>query len=163
MSVSIKKLINDRQRAFHSGDVFQCRTLKYKVQTEIAVRKKEYYRTKVQHLKKDDCRQWWLVVNKLSGRSQKDTKLAFVKNGKLLSDLELGNNLNKFYISVNADIPPLDMTTLPTYLPAVDQVPYIEPYIIFLCEKLLAVDSSKTCGSDNIPGRRNLHTYSLNQ
>ena len=91
MSVSIKKLINDRQRAFHSGDIFQCRTLKYKVQTEIAVRKKEYYRTKVQHLKKDDCRKWWLIVNKLSGRSQKDTKLAIVKNGKLLSDLELGN------------------------------------------------------------------------
>ncbi len=53
MSVSIKKLINDRQRAFHSGDVLQWRTLKYKVQTEIAVRKKEYYITKVQHLKKD--------------------------------------------------------------------------------------------------------------
>ncbi len=43
------------------------------------------------------------------------------------------------------------MTTLPTYLPAVDQVPYIEPYEV--CEKLLAVDSSKTCGPDYIPGR----------
>jgi hypothetical protein len=116
------------------------------VQTEIAVRKN------ITELKYNILRKTWLVVNKLSGRSQKDTKLAFVKDGKLLSDLELANNLNKFYISVNADIPPLDMTTLPTYLPAVDQVPYIEPY-----------DSSKTCGSGNIPGRRNLHTYSLNQ
>ena len=43
------------------------------------------------------------------------------------------------------------MTTLPTYLPAVDKVPYIEPYEV--SEKLLAVDSSKTCGPDNIPGR----------
>ncbi len=59
--------------------------------------------------------------------SQKDTKLAFVKDGKLLSHLELANNLNKFYSSVNADIPPLHMTTLPTYLPAVHQVPYINP------------------------------------
>ena len=151
MSVSIKKLINDRQRAFHSGDVLQWRRLKYKVQTEIAVRKKEYYRTKVQHLKKDDCRKWWQVVNKLSGRSQKCTKLTFEKNGVLLSDLELANNLNKFYISVNADIPPLDITTLPAYLPAVDQVPYIEPHEV--CEKLLVVNSSKICGPDNIPGR----------
>ena len=151
MSVSIKKLINDRQRAFHSGDVLQWRTLKYKVQTEIAVRKKEYYRTKVQHLKKDDCRKWWQVVNKLSDRSQKCTKLTFEKDGELLSDLELANNLNKFYISVNADIPPLDITTLPAYLPAVDQVPYIEPHEV--CEKFLVVNSSKTCGPDNIPGR----------
>ena len=39
-------------RAFHSGDVLQWRILKYKVQTEIAVRKKKYYRTRVQHLRK---------------------------------------------------------------------------------------------------------------
>ena len=160
MSVSIKKLINDRQRAFHSGDVLQWRRLKYKVQTEIAVRKKEYYRTKVQHLKKDDCRKWWQVENKLSGRSQKCTKHTFEKDGVLLSDLELANNLNKFYISVNADIPPLDITTLPAYLPAVGQVPYIEPHEV--CEKLLVVNSSKTCGPDNIPGRL-LKEFSLNQ
>ena len=43
------------------------------------------------------------------------------------------------------------MTTLPTYLRAADQVSYIEPYEV--CEKLLAVNPSKTCGPDNIPGR----------
>ncbi len=34
------------------------------------------------------------------------------------------------------------------YLPAVDQVPYIEPHEV--CEKFLVVNSSKTCGPDNI-------------
>lgn len=81
MSVSIKKLINDRQKAFHSGNVLQWRTLKYKVQTEIALRKKEYYRNKVQHLKKDDCRKWWQVVNRMSGQSHKGTKFTFEKDG----------------------------------------------------------------------------------
>ena len=151
MSVSIKRLINERQRAFHSGLVPQWKTLKYKVQTEISLRKKEYYRNKVQHLRKDDCRKWWQIVNKMSGRSQRDGKLVFEKDGRLLSDLELADNLNKYYISTNMDIPPLDMTTLPTYLPAMDQVPYIEPYEV--CEKLVAVNPSKTCGPDNIPGR----------
>ena len=128
MSVSIKKLINDRQKAFHSGNILQCRTLKYKVQTEIALRKKEYYRNKVQHLKKDDCRKWWQVVNRMSGQSHKGTKFTFEKDGVLLWDLELANSLNTFYISVNADIPLLDITKLPAYLPAADQVPAIEPY-----------------------------------
>ena len=41
MSVSIKRLINERQRAFHSVVVPEWKTLKYKVQTEIALRKKE--------------------------------------------------------------------------------------------------------------------------
>ena len=104
MSVSIKRLINERQRAFHSGLVPQWKTLKYKVQTEISLRKKEYYRNKVQHLRKDDCRKWWQIVNKMSGRSQRDGKLVFEKDGRLLSDLELADNLNKYYISVNMDI-----------------------------------------------------------
>jgi hypothetical protein len=37
----------------------------------------------------------------MSGRSKKDTKLAFEKDDKLLSDLKLANSLNKVYISVN--------------------------------------------------------------
>ena len=151
MSVSIKRLINERQRAFHSGLVPQWKILKYKVQTEITLRKKEYCRNKVQHLRKDDCRKWWQIVSKMSGRSQRDGKFVFEKNGGLLSDLELVDHLNKYYISVNMDIPPLDMTTLPTYLPAVDQVPNIEPYKF--CEKMVAINPFKTCGPDNIPGR----------
>ena len=68
-----------------------------------------------------------------------------------LSDLALVDDLNKYYISVNMDIAPLDMTTLPTYLPALHQVPYIEPDEV--CEKMVAIKPFKTCGPDNIPGR----------
>ena len=71
----------------------------------------------------------------MSGQSHKGTKFTFEKDGVLLSDQELANSLNTFYISVNADIPPLDMTTLPAYLPSADQVPTIEPYEV--CKKLL--------------------------
>ena len=87
----------------------------------------------------------------MSGRSQRDGKFVFEKDGRLLSDLELVDNLNKYYISVNMDIPPLDMTTLPTYLPAVDQILYIKPYEV--CEKMVAINPFKTCGPDNISGR----------
>ena len=62
----------------------------------------------------------------MSGRSEKITNVSLENAGKLLSDLELVNSLNNFYSSVNADIPPLDPTILPAYLPAVDQLPYIE-------------------------------------
>ena len=148
ISTSIKQLI-DPQRAFHSGNLCQWRMLKYKVQTEITSRKKLYYRNKVQHLKKDDFRKWWNIVNKMSGRSEKITNVSLENAGKLLSDLELVNSLNNFYSSVNADIPPLDLTILPAYLPAVDQVPYIEPHEV--CKKLLAINASKACGPDNIP------------
>lgn len=92
-----------------------------------------------------------LLIKCLHGRSEKSTSFALEKDGKLLLDLELVNSLNNFYASVNADIPSLDLTTLPAYLPAADQVPYIEPHEV--CKKLLAVDASKACGSDNIRAR----------
>ena len=49
------------------------------------------------------------------------------------------------------DIQPLDMATLPTYLPAFDEVPYIEPCEV--CEKMVAINPFKKCGPDSIPGR----------
>lgn len=52
----LKLMIKDRQKAFHSGNILTWCSLKYKVQQKIAKRKKSFYKNKVQHLKKDDCR-----------------------------------------------------------------------------------------------------------
>ena len=48
-------------------------------------------------------------------------------------------------------MPPLDLSMLPAYLPADDQVPHIEPYEV--CQNLLTINASKACGPDNIPAR----------
>ena len=45
--------------------------MKYKVQQEIAKRKKSFYKSKVKYLKKDDCHKWWNIINQMSGRSAK--------------------------------------------------------------------------------------------
>lgn len=58
MTPEIKLLINHRQRAFHSGNNEAWRSLKYKVQQVITNKKRSYYKNKVQHLKKEDCRKW---------------------------------------------------------------------------------------------------------
>ena len=73
---AIKLLIKDRQKAFHSQNFPLWRSLKHKVQQEITTRKKVFYRNKVQHLRKNDCRRWWKFVNKMSGKSEK--KIVFL-------------------------------------------------------------------------------------
>jgi hypothetical protein len=78
---SIKLLIKERQKAFHCGDTQLWRSLKTKLQKEIVARKKHFYRDKVQHLKKDDCRKWWSVVNAMSGRSRKDRQFSLQRDG----------------------------------------------------------------------------------
>ena len=123
----IKQLIKDRQSAFHRSETTQWQRLKSKVQSEIEYRKKEFYKNKIKHLRKDDCRKWWAAVNKLSSKPRKNTNIMFERNGNILSDLELVNSLNSLHTSVNA-------VMLPAFLPARDIPPLIEPYQV--CEKL---------------------------
>ena len=65
-----------------------------------------------------------------------------------LTNIELGNALNAFFSSVNADIPTFDLNELPTFLSSADQVPLIHPYQV--CKKLLNLNPYKAMGPDNI-------------
>ena len=59
--------------------------------------------------------------------------------------------LNNFFVSINEDIPTLNLSKLPAYLPAVDQLPTIPPYQVY--KKLLSLNSFKVAGPDNISPR----------
>ena len=144
-------MIKDRQKAFHSGSIPTWRSLKYKVQQEIAKRTKSFYKNKVQRLKNDDCRKWWNIINTMSGRSVKPSFFSIVRDGKTMSQQELVNSLNQFYVSVNADIPPLDSNVLPAFLPAEASVLTVQPHEV--CRKLLAIKSSKAHSLNNVPCR----------
>jgi len=148
---NIKMMIKDRQKAFHSGNTLQWRSLKYKVQHEIAKKKRSYYKNKVDHLKNDDCRKWWNIINRMSGRSAKSPDFVLERDGKTMCQQELANSLNDFYASVNADIPLLNTEIIPAFLPAAEEVPKLHPHDV--CKKLLAVKSSKAHGPDEIPCR----------
>ena len=148
---TIKLLINERQRAFHSGNVHQWRHYRYKVQREMVAREKKFYAEKVKKLLTNDCRGWWKLINTMSGRSKSKSNFSLQRDGKQLTDNELANSLNMFFVSVNADIPPLNLNHLPTYLPAAEEVPVIQHHEV--CSKLLKPQSSKASGPDNIPPR----------
>ena len=68
-----------------------------------------------------------------------------------MTDIELAEALNIFFVSVNADFPALDINRLPVYLPVTEEVPTIEPYQV--CSKLLKLNTHKPVGPDGIPTR----------
>ena len=146
ISPSIKSLIRDRQRAFHSHNTSLWQSLKRKVQYEIAERKKSFYRNNVQHLKSTDCRKWWRMINKMSGKPEKTKSFSLERNGITLNE-NLATTLNQFYVSVNADIPTLDVYSLPAFLPSSDEIPTVEPHEV--CRKLLTIQKSK----NGVPNR----------
>jgi hypothetical protein len=124
--------------------------LKYKVQHEINARKISYYKTKVQHLKKDDCRMWWKIVNKMAGKSGKNS-FSLEHGGRTLDQSELVRALNVFYASVNSDIPPLNLAALPAFLPAEEPAPTVQPHEV--SKKLLEIKLFKAHDPDNVPCR----------
>ena len=149
MLVSIKKLIIARQQAFSCGNIDLWRHCKRKVKYAIQFKKKNFYSDKVRHLKKSDCRSQWKLINQLSGRSNSISPIHLEENGVLLTNDNLVTTLNHFFLSVNENVPTVDLSKLPAYLPAADQLPIIHPYQVF--KKLLCLNSSKAAGPDNIP------------
>ena len=68
-----------------------------------------------------------------------------------MSQQELANSLNQFYVSVNADISPLDNILLPAFLSVEASVLTVQPHEV--CKKLLDIKPSKAHSPDNVPCR----------
>ena len=68
-----------------------------------------------------------------------------------MTDFELAEHLNKFFLSVNADIPLLDISNLPSFLPASEPPPVISH--VQVCKKLVKINSCKASVPDKLPAR----------
>ena len=67
------------------------------------------------------------MVNNMAGKPGKNSSFNFKRNRIILDQTEVVNNLNMFYASVNNDVPTFDITKLPTFLPAAEPPPEVEP------------------------------------
>ena len=114
-------------------------------------RKSHSIGTKVNHLKSNDTRKWWKIVNKMSGKPDKVRSFSLERDGVLLNNESLASVLNEFYVSVSSDIPPLDKDSLPAFLPSRNDIPTIQPREV--CIKLRALTTHKSAGPDKIPNR----------
>ena len=88
-----------------------------------------------------------VVANQIAGKARIPPAHERKKRN-ISSDFELMNSFNSFYTSVNEDIPPLDCSVLPAFLPAPGISPLIEPYQVY--EKLRSLQPFKSSGPDNI-------------
>ena len=147
----IKQLIKERQRAFHTGYAQLWRQYRRRVQIEIKTRKNNFYTQKIHNLRKDDVRQWWHTINTMSGRAKSQPQFTIEGDGQLLSEGELAESLNDYFVCVASDIPPLDISSLPTFLPAAVPPPTIYPHEV--CSKLLKLQTNKAMGPNSIPPR----------
>jgi hypothetical protein len=68
------------------------------------------------------------MVNKMSGKPEKIRSFSLERDSITLNGESLASALNKFYVSVNSDIPPLNKDSLPVFLPSRNDIRIIQPY-----------------------------------
>ena len=87
----------------------------------------------------------------MSGRTYSQSCFTLEGDGVALSEGEVAESLNQYFATVSADIPPLDTSCLPSFLPSAEEVPMVHSHVV--CKKLLHVKTKKTMGPDSIPPR----------
>ena len=148
MTRALKQLIVDRERVFHSSNQQLSRHYRQKTQDEILVRKRSYYSIKVQYLESSDPRKWWDSVKNIAGKKKTSPPIKIVRYGATMSGKDLTQLFNYHFLSINADLPCLDLGSLPAYLSALQPAEIITPMEV--CAKMLKVSASKSHGSDGM-------------
>ena len=87
----------------------------------------------------------------MSGKTYSQSCFTLEREGVALSEGELAESLNQYFATTAADIPPLDTSCLPSFLPFAEEVPIVHSHVV--CKKLLHVKTNKAMGLDSIPPR----------
>ena len=84
----------------------------------------------------------------MSRRTYSQSCFTLERDGVALSEGELAESLNQYFATVAADIPPLDTSCLPSFLPSAEEVPIVHSHVV--CKKHLHVKTNKAMGPDSI-------------
>ena len=87
----------------------------------------------------------------MSGRTNSQSCFTLEPDDVALSEGELAESLNQYFATVAADIPPLDTSCLPSFLPSARELPIVHSHVV--CKKLLQVKRNKAMGPDSISPR----------
>ncbi|XP_003730516.1 uncharacterized protein LOC100891003 [Strongylocentrotus purpuratus] len=148
ISPKIKALIGARQQAFIAGSN-KWKGLRNKVIKLIKGAKSEFYVGRVRKMKESNPSQWHKNIKSMAGN--KPSPPAIEVEGIDESDLAaIANTINRFFVSIAEDIDRLDLTDLPTYLPALP-LPEIKPWDVYW--ELQHLNRRKAPGPDSIPAR----------
>ena len=112
----VKRLMQQRNRAYHRRDTHLYKGLRNKVIREIRAAKKAHYPTKLRHLKQTSISQWYSKIRSLIG-SQKQNNSSFPCVNQLTTE-EAAHTINNHFASICQQLPPLDRSCLPSFLPS---------------------------------------------
>ena len=142
----IRRLIKQRARAFHRDPVTY-KALRNRVKREIRSSKANFYAHKVQILKKSEPGRWHQQIRNLCGLRKQVFRLPDSDK----TPLEVANELNVHFAGICSGLPPLNVSSLSSYLPAPAPPPVIEQHQVY--SRLQKLNTSKAGHPDDCPTR----------
>ena len=144
----IKNLISERQTAFAQSDSNKWRKLRNKVKREIELAKVKYNVERVRDLQKTEPRKWHQRIKGMLNSTVSDLHMN-IPGIDSNNHKDMAIAINTKFVSVSSHIEPLNISTLPAYLPVDDTPPTLHPWEVY--KELKAIKSSKASGPDGIP------------
>ncbi|KAI8522201.1 hypothetical protein Bbelb_019550 [Branchiostoma belcheri] len=149
MTPALKAMILKRQKVFKEQNVPEVRRLRNKIANTICMLKKNFYKTKVKHLRTADPKKWYKAIKDMAG-----------KNGELQIDVPgvpssspkaVADAINAHLSAASQQHAPLQPQELPAYLPA----PAPPPTVSFwdMWHRLRMVKIGKATGNDDVSPR----------
>lgn len=145
MTPRIKRLIRQRDRAFHSCPE-RYRKLRNGVIREIKSAKASYYPDKIHHLKLANSRQWYDRIKALCGLQKQSSPLPCTSH---LSPENAVEEINSHFAAICQTLPPLHSPTLPAYLPAPSPPPSVQEVDVF--RRLLKFRQNRSTTPTDLP------------
>ena len=149
MNSKIKQLIAERQRAHHSDNTELKRQKARKITAEIRKAKKDYHATQMEHIRNAQPNNWYNHMKRILGIKKKDAL------GGITELIEGSNNcadtINDHFAAINTTLPPLNLESLPAFLPARPTPITLTEYQVF--RHLAKIPASKAPGPGDIPPR----------
>ena len=153
MTSDIKSTIQNRQRAWCQDNKPLWRHFKNKVAKAIPLAKSNYHNTRISNLKRDDPAGWHNKIKILTqGRKeQTGVDIPGIDSSNPNCYTETANKINEHFISIAEDLPHLDSSFLPAYLPSPVKCPFIECQQVY---KLLSkINLQKSSITGDLPVR----------
>lgn len=148
--------VKQRNTAFMSGNRALYKRLRNTVNRLRLKLQRQYYRKHVDSLKSDNPRMWWKSVKNICGIDSK-TQTAFkglTHQGEFVSEFDMQDVINNFFVGVGDDIEPLDKAALIELRSQLQDCPnrYIVSELAVYCA-LNRLKISKSTGPDMLDNR----------
>jgi len=146
VTASFQQLIKQRQRARMASQTELYRRLRNKVNRMAVSLRKKYYEKKVAGLRTADPHSWWRKTKQFLSNNYSDPLRNLLRQ---CPDLTIAEEINNFFVSVSAHLPPFDSRSLDTLTSDYCDTFIIEPAVVE--QRLLNINIHKSPGPDGLP------------